>query len=267
MIWLSNNSNFLIILVGLPASGKSTFAFKLKEELELKFHNNVKVIDPDIIRDKVFPNSFDFKNEPQIREKNIQSVRKYLNNDYIVISDDLNYYSSMRHDLKLIADSLNIKFYIIHISTPLRLCVKRNEERGKPIPNEVIKNVYNKFDNFNKYKWDTPYETYDITQTRDIVQFIEKLINKIALNLQEQIKCKDPLKKIPSPSIQEKIDLITRKYVGELLKNPKYHISKEAILEHRKSFIKKQSDILIEEDKILKNFKLYLAKHLTIELI
>jgi len=267
MIQLSNNSNFLIILVGLPASGKSTFAFKLKEELELKFQNKVKVIDPDKIRDRIFPNSFDFKNEPQIREKNIQSVRKHLIKDYIVISDDLNYYSSMRHDLKLIADSLNIKFYIIHISTPLKLCVKRNEERGKPIPKEVIMNIYNKFDNFNKYKWDTPYETYDITQTRDTLQYIENLINKITLNLQEQIKIKDSLRKKPSPSIREKIDLITRKYTGELLKNPKYHISKKAILEHRKLFIKKQADNLIEEDKILKKFKLYLAKHLNIELI
>ena len=264
---MSSNSNFLIILVGLPASGKSTFAFKLKEDLELKFQNKVKVIDPDIIRGNIFPNSFDFKNEPQIREKNIQAVRKHLIQGYIVISDDLNYYSSMRHDLKIIADSLNIKFYIIHISTPLRLCVKRNEERGKPIPNEVIENIYNKFDNFNKYKWDTPYETYDITQTGDIIQFIENLTEEIALNLQVQIKGKDSLQKKPSPLIREKIDLITRKYVGELLKNPKYHIYKKAILEYRKSFIKKQPENLIEEDKILKNFKLYLAKNLNIELI
>lgn len=261
---MNNKSNFLIILVGLPASGKSTFAFKLKEELELRFQKKVKVIDPDIIRDSVFPNSFDFKNEPQIREKNIQSVRKHLNKGYIVISDDLNYYSSMRHDLKLIADSLKIKFYIIHISTPLRLCEKRNEERVKPIPNEVIQSIFNKFDNFNKYKWDIPYDTYDITQTRDVIQFIENLINKIALNLQEQIKCKDSLQKKPSPSIREQIDLITRKYVGELLKNPKYQISKKAILEHRKSFIKIQADNLIEEVKILKNFKLYLTKHLNL---
>jgi len=264
---LSNNSNFLIILVGLPASGKSTFAFKLKENLELKFQNKVIIIDPDKIRNKIFPNSFDFKNEPLIREKNIQSIRKHLIKDYIVISDDLNYYSSMRHDLKLIADSLNLKFYIIHISTPLRLCVKRNEERGKPIPNEVIINIYNKLDNFNKYKWDTPYETYDNTQTSKNLQFIENLINKIALNLLEQKKYKNSLQKKPSPSIREKIDLITRKYIGELLTNPKYYNSKKAILEHRKSFVKKQSDNFIEEDKILKNFKSYLTKHLDIELI
>jgi len=190
MILLNNNSNFLIILVGLPASGKSTFALKLKGKLESVFQNKVKIIDPDVIRDEDFPNNFDFKNEPQIREKNIDSVRKHLNKGQIVISDDLNYYSSMRHDLKLIAVGLNLQFFIIHISTPLKFCLKRNEERGKPIPNKVISKIYNKFDNFNKYKWDTPFETYDYTKSGDLIQFIEILSNKIAINLKEQKKIK-----------------------------------------------------------------------------
>lgn len=259
---MNNKSNFLIILVGLPASGKTTFAVKLKEKLESDFQNDVKIIDPDVIRDKSFPTSFDFKNEPQIREKNIQSVRKHLTKGHTVISDDLNYYSSMRHDLKLIADSLNIKFYIIHISTPLKLCMKRNKERGKPISNKVIQNIDNKFDNFNKYKWDTPFETYDITQNWDEIQFITMLSDKIALNLQEQKERKESLLVKPSISIREEIDLITRKTVGELLKNPKYHVSKKVILEYRKSFIKSRSDEDLDVKKILEDFKLFLDKKL-----
>ncbi len=261
---MNNNSNFLIILVGLPASGKSTFALKLKKKLESNFQKKVKIIDPDIIRGIAFPNSFDFKNEPQIREKNIQSVRIHLTKGQIVISDDLNYYSSMRHDLKLIADSLNIKFYIVHISTPLKICLKRNEERGKPIPNKVIQNIYNKFDNFNKYKWDTPFETYDITQTSDEIQFLEILSNKIALNFKEQQKGKESLKKKHSPSIREKLDLITRKYVGELLKNPKYQMSKDTILEFRKLFIKSRANEELDVNKIIEAFKLYLNKKLKV---
>ena len=259
---MNSKSNFLIILVGLPASGKTTFAFKLKEKLESDFQNKVEIIDPDIIRDEAFPTSFDFKNEPQIREKNIQSVRMHLKKGYIVINDDLNYYSSMRHDLKLIADSLNIKFYIIHISTPLKLCIKRNKERGKSIPNKVIKNIYNKFDNFDKYKWDTPFETFDITQTKDEIQFIKILSDKIALNLQEQKEIKEPLQYKHSTSIREELDLITRKFVGELLKNPKYHVSKKAILEYRKAFIKSRSDEEFDIKKILVDFKLFLDKKL-----
>ena len=116
----------------------------------------------------MFPDSFNFKNEPIIREKNIQLVEEHLSKEEIVISDDLNYYSSMRHDLKLIADKLNVRYYIIHITTPLIICLNRNEKRGKPIPNKVIHNIYSKFDNFDKYKWDSPFETYDFAEPSDL---------------------------------------------------------------------------------------------------
>jgi O-phosphoseryl-tRNA(Sec) kinase len=261
-IYLSNNSNFLIILVGLPASGKSTFAFKLKEILEPKFQIRVKIIDPDKIREKAFPNSFDFKNEPRIRKKNIKLIKKNLRKGEIVISDDLNYYSSMRHDLKLIADNLNIKFYIIHISTSLNLCLKRNEERGNPIPNKVIEKIYKRFDNFNKYKWDKPFETYDISQISKVIQFAENLSNKITLNLQEQKERKEPIEIKPSTSIREMLDLITRKYVGELLKNPKYQSSKRKILEKRKLYVKSRSDEEFDDKRILEDFKRFLNENL-----
>jgi len=260
---LNNNPNFLIILVGLPASGKSTFAYKLKDNLEKKFQNKVKIIDPDLIRDKMFPSSFNFKNEPQIREKNLQLVRKHLTKGQIVISDDINYYSSMRHDLKLIADSLSTKFYIIYVSTPLNLCLRRNEERGKPIPNEVIENIYNKFDNFKKYKWDTPFDNFDITEIQDLNQFLENLCDRIALNLQEKEILK-PSQEKHTISFREKMDLITRKVVSELLKNPKYQNSKDTIVEYRKSFIKSRTDENRDFNKILKDFKKYLNKKLKI---
>ena len=69
--------------------------------------------------------------------------------------------------------------------------------------------------------------------------------------LQEQKESKESLLIKPSISIREEIDLITRKSVGELLKNPKYHISKKAILEYRKSFIK-TLDSLINDPRIQK---------------
>jgi tRNA uridine 5-carbamoylmethylation protein Kti12 len=258
---LNNNSNFLIILVGLPASGKSTFAFKLKETLELRFHNKVKIIDPDLIRDKMFPDSFNFKNESKIREKNLQLVEEHLSRGEIVISDDLNYYSSMRHDLKLIADKLNVKYYIIHISTPLAICVKRNEERGTPIPNKVIHNIYSKFDNFDKYKWDTPFETYDFAEDGDFPQFLETINKKILVNLKEKENNKEFL---PTTSILEKLELITRRYVGELLKNPSNRNLKEAILKYRKLYIKSRTYEELESNMILEDFKHYLEKKLNV---
>jgi O-phosphoseryl-tRNA(Sec) kinase len=167
----------------------------------------------------------------------------------------------MRHDLKLIADKLNVKYFIIHISTPLTICLRRNEERGKSIPNKVIHNIYNKFDNFDKYKWDTPFETYDFTDVSNLLQFLDTLNERIALNLKEEKKIKEFL---PAISIREKMELITRKYVGELLKNPSNRSLKEAILEYRKSFIKSRTDEELESNLILEDFKRYLDKNLNI---
>lgn len=261
---MNKNSNFLIVLVGLPASGKSTFAIKLKKILESNFQKKVKIIDPDKIRINSFSDSFDFRNEAKVRKKNIKLVKKYLTKGDIVISDDLNYYSSMRHDLKLITDSLNVRFYIIYVSAPLELCLKRNEERGKPIPNDIIEKIYSKFDYFDKYKWDKPFATYDITQAQNIIQFIEILSNKIALELQEQKKEKKSFQNKSSTSILEVLDLTTRKYINEILKNPKYRNSTKSIIKARKSFIKNISDKEFDVNQILEEFKLYLNKKLNI---
>ena len=149
--------NFLICLVGLPASGKTTFAYQLKGTIEKNIENfNVIIIDPDKIRDQLSPKKFDHRIEQSVRERNFKAINTSLKDNNIVISDDLNYYSSMRHDLKKIADRLEIKFFIIHIATPLKICLNWNKKRGKPIPKSVIKKVYNKFDTFDKYNWDHP---------------------------------------------------------------------------------------------------------------
>ncbi len=252
--------------MGLPASGKTTFADFLKKKLNLYFHAEVKIIDPDLLRDSLSLKSFDFQNEPRIREEALEKVRKYLKRGIIVINDDLNYYTSMRHDLKSIADDLGINFYTIHISTPLELCFKRNEKRGKPIPNEVIQKIHNKFDNFKKYKWDYPFKTYTATQSRDPVNFIEELTNEIAEDLKKTTKKTTVRNSIHSSNLAA-LDLITRKYVGRLLDVPQNLSQKDEILKYRKFFIKKRRRDLTDIKTILEDFKIYLAQNLNINLI
>ncbi|MCK4382114.1 MAG: adenylyl-sulfate kinase, partial [Candidatus Lokiarchaeota archaeon] len=85
------NKNFLICLTGLPASGKTTFANKLKEILEKRFTKlTVSIIDPDIIRHTMAPNKFNYTLEPIVRERNLTEITKELSKGNIVISDDLN---------------------------------------------------------------------------------------------------------------------------------------------------------------------------------
>ncbi len=252
--------------MGLPASGKTTFAKILKKKLNLHFQVEVKIIDPDLLRDILSTKSFDFQNEPRIREETLGKVRKYLKKGMIVISDDLNYYTSMRHDLKSIAVDLGTNFYIIHISTPLELCLKRNENRGKPIPNTVIQKIHNKFDNFKKYRWDYTLKTYNSTQSSDPVKFTEDLINQIADDLNKN-KYKTTVRKSLHSSNLEALDLITRKYVGRLLYVPHNRSHKDEILKYRRFYIKKKTKNLSDAKELLEDFKRYLAKNLNINLI
>jgi tRNA uridine 5-carbamoylmethylation protein Kti12 len=257
--------NFLICLTGLPASGKTTLAYKIKNYFESRLNRfNITIIDPDIIRKEITAEEFDYKKEQTVREINLESVKKALKEGQIVISDDLNYYTSMRHDLKEIAESLNVNFYIIHVSTPLDICIKWNEKRGKPIPNKIIKNIHKKFDDFSKYSWDIPFDKLDFSKLEDLDQHIDDLINKInkTIRIKEETRKTGGAKQFQPSFDNEKLDKITRNIAGGLMKDPKYLPFRNQIIKFRKKYVKSKVNTTINEMEISKSFKEYLEKHL-----
>jgi len=261
--------NFLICLVGLPASGKTTFAKKFKIFIEQKFDQfKVKIIDPDKIRNTLTPDEFDYKQEQLVRKYNLDEIKNDLKEGYIVISDDLNYYSSMRHDLKLIAEDLNLSLFIIHISTPLEICLKWNEKRGKIIPESVVRKIAQKFDTFDKYKWDYPIASIDLSEIKNFHEVFENLMNRITHdieNLYEREK-QGMILKQNSKRYNELLDKITRNIVGEILKNPEYNPLKNQILKYRKLYVKINRNTSFNESLITRTFKEYLRENLSIKI-
>lgn len=262
-------SNYLICLVGLPASGKSTFAHKFKEIIEQKSEDNrVKIIDPDIIRESITRGDFNHEKEKTVRKKNLKSIKKALIHGNIVISDDLNYYSSMRHELMEIAENMNLSFFVIHISTPLEICLKWNEERGKRIPNQVIQNISNKFDDFNRYGWDKPLEKIDLSQVTNLSKKIEGIIKLISIKADEanlSTKVDVDTKSHSNPD-NERLEKISRKFVGKLLKNPEFRRNKQKILEIRKQFVTENLNKSLSKSEISSALKLYLENRLDVSL-
>lgn len=261
--------NYLICLVGLPASGKSTFAQKFKEIIEQKSDNfSVKIIDPDIIRQSITPGEFNHEKENLVRKKNLKSTKKALINGNIVISDDLNYYSSMRHKLMKIAEDTNQGFFIIHIATPLETCLKWNEERGRKIPNEVIEDISNKFDDFKGYRWDKPLEIIDLSRVSNLSEKIEDIIDMISINVNKaKISARKVLgfKQHSNPN-NERLERITRKFVGNLLKNPEFRQNKERILEIRRQFVMENLNKSFSKSEISRALKNYLESRLNVGL-
>ncbi len=271
MIPMQNKKNFLICLAGLPASGKSNFAQKLKTELNNAFQNQqVKIVDPDVIRSSIIQGGeFDYTKEQLIREKNLLEIRNLLKKGFIVVSDDLNYYSSMRHDLRAVANDLNLPFFIVYISTPLKACIQWNEKRGKPIPNEVIYKINRKFDYFEKYDWDTPDLIIDLSTSNNIDKILTKFLDKIKkeLNRKKASKRRKEASKIEtSQSYHEKLDIISRRIITELLKNPHNRKYKNKIIKQRGIFIRNNLNPELSDSKIEERFIKFLKKKLDIEI-
>ncbi|TFF98506.1 MAG: adenylyl-sulfate kinase [Promethearchaeota archaeon] len=262
--------NFLVCLAGLPSAGKSTLAHELKHEiLEEDSGQRVEIIDPDIIRTKLTGDTFEPKKEKIVRKKNLEKITYSLEQGKIVISDDLNYYSSMRHELREIADKLNIPFFIIYVSTPLKSCLKWNKDRGSPIPNNVIYNINEKFDKFDKYDWDTPdfiiniSEVENLTQkVNEILKIIKKRIKKFETDGNTTYSSEDFSHKI----YNEKLDSLTREIVGRLLKDQELRRFKSKIITERKNFVKKYLNKSIPISQIPHKFETFLKKHLNIDI-
>jgi O-phosphoseryl-tRNA(Sec) kinase len=255
--------NFLIILCGLPASGKSTFARNFKSILEMNSNQKTTIIDPDKIRDDLYSGTFDPDKENLVRKKKLIKIQKDLKKGFIVISDDLNYYTSMRHDLKEIAEKLKIPFYIIHISTPVEQCIVWNGARGKPIPNDVINNIFDKFDYFNTYSWDKPFRTFNLSEKIDLGEKIKQLLKEIEqdINLTKEQYGINKAQKFENP-YKEKLDLITRKVVNHFINNRNEESNVSKILILRKRFIKQNLDNEMSNSEIAKKFNLFLKTQL-----
>lgn len=261
--------NFVICLAGLPASGKSTFASKLKKTLESKFNRlGVKIIDPDIIRQDISSGNFDYRLEPKVREYYLTETRKELQQGMIVISDNLNYYSSMRHDLKKLAENFELKFFIIHISTPYNVCLQWNIKRGKPIPNKVIKEVNKKFDYFNKYSWDRPLAEFDLSQIQNLDEEIENLVNIIGQKIElSSITRENAQESEETFNIEnENLDQLTRVLVGKLLQDKEFLSLRESILKSRKLFVRLHKNSNLSSDEITQKFREFLEKSLKIKI-
>ena len=115
----------LVLMVGTPASGKSTF---IKENNK----NNYKVISRDAIRFSLLKDDEDyFAHENEVYNIFINTTKEELEKGNNVIADAtfLNENARVKF-LRALGNSLeNTKVTAIMMKTPLEVCLERNEQR------------------------------------------------------------------------------------------------------------------------------------------
>ena len=154
----------MLIICGLPSSGKTTVARAVAKLLEDKHEIPTFIVSSDDFRQMASSSDRGFKPEREktIKEFYLKTIASALEKGFIVISDDLNYYKSMRSELRGIAKKSGVKYDIVFVDTPVDVAIEWNRRRGEPIPASLIEEVNQKMDRPDvEYKWDTAIATVD----------------------------------------------------------------------------------------------------------
>jgi len=132
--------NKILVLKGLPASGKTTFAKKLINE-----EKNWKRINKDDLRAMIDNNIWSKDNEKLILKIRDNIIIDCLVNKYNIIIDDTNFAEKHINRINEIADRLDVEVEEKFFDIPVNECIKRDSERPNPVGKKVIMNMYNTY--------------------------------------------------------------------------------------------------------------------------
>ncbi len=130
----------LLMLQGLPASGKSTKAQEIVDQ------GNWVRLNRDLIREMLHFDKFTPKNEGNTVSAEKALARHFLGKDINVVIDDCNLNPKNREMWATIATECNAHFETEMVDEDWRVCVTRDQARGWKVGKAVIKNMALQYD-------------------------------------------------------------------------------------------------------------------------
>ena len=142
----------LIMLVGIPGSGKSHFAQNYVKE-----NDRFVIISSDAIRAELFDDESDQSDNAKVFKVAHSRIKHYLQEGVSVVFDATNI--SKKRRAAFLAELKNIPCHkmAVAVMTPYEVCVQRNESRERSVPKSAIRKMY--------LNWEPPYigEGFDET--------------------------------------------------------------------------------------------------------
>lgn len=137
----------ILILQGLPASGKSTFA----KELMAKEPGKWKRINKDLLRLMFDDSKWSPENEQIVVRARNSFIYQFIRDGFNVIIDDTNFSESHIKVIQAIAgtikntDKIDVGVEIKLIDTPVYECIERDSKRKEMVGKKVILGMYNQY--------------------------------------------------------------------------------------------------------------------------
>lgn len=164
-------TNFYM-LVGLPGSGKSNIAKRMKEE-----NPGIQILSSDALRKKLWGDE-NIQGDNSVLFKKLHNRIKFcLENGVDCIYDATNISSKRRaaflNELKRFKDINKVCIFVL---TSIEKCFRNNKQRERQVPKEVIKNMYLRFD-VPQYRegWDNIIIKRQFDKKRDCLKNMDKL--------------------------------------------------------------------------------------------
>ena len=135
----------LYILIGVPGSGKSTYA----EELYQKSERGIALVSSDCIRKSLYGNESCQDNPKKVFTLAHKIIVDQLEHGFDVIFDATNIYANNRKDLILkVCFEIRkpVRFVAIYFDTPIDECIKRQDYRNRKVPQKVIEKMARQID-------------------------------------------------------------------------------------------------------------------------
>ena len=149
----------LFLMVGCPASGKSTF---IKKQIPLM--TNARVISRDEIRfSLVAENEPYFSREDEVFDCFINEIREAIKTyDFVFVdATHINGKSRLKTLKRLYLNNDKVAVVPVVFTTPLETCLLRNEYREgrRKVPEDAIKRMYNSLTMPNKTEYEYDYSS------------------------------------------------------------------------------------------------------------
>ena len=229
----------MVILCGIPSSGKSTIAKELAEILESKHRCPAAIVTSDSFRGMIpaYERRFEAGLEEFVRKATHDTIMAGLKQGLVVISDDTNYYSSIRRRLVRMSQRLRADYAIIYVNTPLEKALEWNRKRGEPIPDSLIEEIFYKMDEpGTTYRWDRPFLT--VYPSKDDPSTFAKMASRKLYEKIGTVPVTEVPKKPERSALARDLERETRRAMSEVMKRFRDGDLAPQISEIRKEVIK-----------------------------
>ena len=132
--------NSLIMLIGLPASGKTSYAQKMKK----RYGEELEIISSDAIRKELFGSEEEQKYNDKVFNEVFHRTKKSILKNKITIIDATNL--SRKRRIAFLKQFNNCEKRATVFAIPFEVCCERNNSRERIVPQYAMDRMYRSFE-------------------------------------------------------------------------------------------------------------------------